>query len=70
MKVVNLVALSILGVAKRAIIKLGTWSGHTDFVIVKMDDFGILTGTLGKMLSRNWVQPHCHPSEHQVFLME
>ena len=36
MKVVKSAALPVLGVAKRIPIKLGTWMGRTDFVIVKM----------------------------------
>ena len=42
MKVVNSTTLPVLGVAKKTRIKWGTWSGQTDFVIVKMDDFDIV----------------------------
>lgn len=43
-KAVNLVALPIMGVAKGVSIKLGTWSGQVDFVIVQMDDFDMVLG--------------------------
>ena len=33
-KVVNLVTLPNLGIAKRITIKMATWNGHDDFVIV------------------------------------
>ena len=37
-------SLPVLGVAQRTPIKLGTWTGRTDFVIVKMDYFDIVLG--------------------------
>lgn len=42
MMVVNSVALPVLGVAKRTLIKLGTWTRQTNFVIIKIDDFKIV----------------------------
>ena len=45
MKIINLTALPVLGVAKRTPIKLGTWIGQTDFAIVKMDEFDIVLRT-------------------------
>ncbi|TYK02460.1 uncharacterized protein E5676_scaffold1738G00810 [Cucumis melo var. makuwa] len=44
MKVVNSVALPIVGLAKRTVIKFGGWKGYVDFVVVKMDDFDIVLG--------------------------
>ena len=44
MKFINWVILSVLGVVKRSPIKLGTWTGQTDFLIVEMDDFNIVLG--------------------------
>ena len=69
MKAVNLAAVPVLGVAKRTPIKLGTWTGQTNFVIVKMDDFDIVLGMdfllehivipmrLAKKFSNNRVKP-------------
>ncbi|TYK02874.1 uncharacterized protein E5676_scaffold968G00030 [Cucumis melo var. makuwa] len=42
MKVVNSVALPIVGLVKRTMIKLGGWKGPIDFVVVKMDDFDVV----------------------------
>ena len=63
MKAINSATLLVLGVAKKTSIKMGTWTGQTDFVIVKMDDFDIRGGlaartqshyhSLSKMLSSN-----------------
>ncbi|TYK18540.1 reverse transcriptase [Cucumis melo var. makuwa] len=39
MKVVNFVALPIVELVKRTVIKLRGWKGLVDFVVVKMDDF-------------------------------
>ena len=44
MKLINLVALLVLGVAKGTPIKLKIWIGQTNFVVVKMDDFDIVLG--------------------------
>ena len=44
MKVVNSVALLILGIARKTTLKLGTWSSLVDFVIVKMDNFDVVLG--------------------------
>ena len=44
MKIINLAALPLLGVVKRTPIKLWTWTGQIDFVIVKMDNFDIVLG--------------------------
>lgn len=42
MKVVNSVALQILGIVRKTALKLGTWSSQLDFAIVKMDDFNVV----------------------------
>ena len=39
MKAVNSKALPIVGVSKRASLKLDEWRGDVDLVIVRMDDF-------------------------------
>ncbi|KAA0049999.1 uncharacterized protein E6C27_scaffold13G001780 [Cucumis melo var. makuwa] len=44
MKAMNFVALPIVGMVKRATIKLGGWKGPVDFVVVKMDDFDVVLG--------------------------
>ena len=44
MKAVNLTSLLVLVIAKRTSIKLETWTGQTNFVIVKIDDFNIVLG--------------------------
>ncbi|KAA0063885.1 uncharacterized protein E6C27_scaffold616G00090 [Cucumis melo var. makuwa] len=44
MKAVNSIALPILGLVKRTMIKLGGWRGPVDFVVVKMDDFDVVLG--------------------------
>ncbi|KAA0039656.1 Asp_protease_2 domain-containing protein [Cucumis melo var. makuwa] len=44
MKVMNYVALPIVGLVKRTLIKLGGWKGPVDFVVVKMDDFDVVLG--------------------------
>ena len=44
MKGVNSAALPILGIARRMRFKLGSWSGQTDFLVVKMDDFDVVLG--------------------------
>ncbi|KAA0057470.1 reverse transcriptase [Cucumis melo var. makuwa] len=44
MKVVNSVALPIVGLVKRTLIKLEGWKGLVDFVVVKMDDFDVVLG--------------------------
>ncbi|KAA0034900.1 uncharacterized protein E6C27_scaffold103G00280 [Cucumis melo var. makuwa] len=44
MKVVNFVALPIVGLVKQTTIKLGGWKGPVDFVVVKMDDFDVVLG--------------------------
>ncbi|KAA0043310.1 Asp_protease_2 domain-containing protein [Cucumis melo var. makuwa] len=44
MKAVNSVALPIIGLVKRTVIKLGGWKGPIDFVVVKMDDFDVVLG--------------------------
>ncbi|KAA0060490.1 uncharacterized protein E6C27_scaffold22G003260 [Cucumis melo var. makuwa] len=44
MKVVNSIALPIVGLVKRTTIKLGGWRGPVDFVVVKMDDFDVVLG--------------------------
>ncbi|KAA0066835.1 gag-asp_proteas domain-containing protein [Cucumis melo var. makuwa] len=41
MKGVNSTALPIFGIARRMRFKLGSWSGQTDFLVVKMDDLGM-----------------------------
>ncbi|KAA0025511.1 uncharacterized protein E6C27_scaffold43876G00010 [Cucumis melo var. makuwa] len=41
MKGVNSAALPIFGIARRMRFKLGSWSGQTDFLVVKMDDLGM-----------------------------
>ncbi|KAF2379133.1 hypothetical protein BSN83_16730, partial [Acinetobacter baylyi] len=42
MKVANSTALPIVGITRRTTIKLGSWSGQTYFVVVKMDDFHVV----------------------------
>ena len=44
MKAVKSMALPILGIARKATLKLGTWSSLVDFVIVKMDEFDVVLG--------------------------
>ncbi|KAA0060455.1 uncharacterized protein E6C27_scaffold22G002820 [Cucumis melo var. makuwa] len=44
MKVVNFVALPIVELVKRTVIKLRGWKGLVDFVVVKMDDFDVVLG--------------------------
>ena len=44
MKAMNSVALSIIGLVKRKVIKLEGWKGPADFVVVKMDDFDVVLG--------------------------
>ncbi|KAA0051690.1 uncharacterized protein E6C27_scaffold60G00710 [Cucumis melo var. makuwa] len=44
MEAVNSAALSIIGLVKRTMIRLGGWSGLVDFVVVKMDDFDVVLG--------------------------
>ncbi|KAA0048138.1 uncharacterized protein E6C27_scaffold63G00300 [Cucumis melo var. makuwa] len=44
MKVVNFVALPIVGLVKQMMIKLGGWKGPIDFVVVKMHDFDVVLG--------------------------
>ncbi|TYK27260.1 uncharacterized protein E5676_scaffold244G00270 [Cucumis melo var. makuwa] len=44
MKVVNSIALPIVGLVKRTTIKLRGWKGPIDFVVVKMDDFDVVLG--------------------------
>ncbi|KAA0054480.1 Asp_protease_2 domain-containing protein [Cucumis melo var. makuwa] len=56
MKVVNFVALSIVGLVKRTMMKLGGWKGPVDFVVVKMDNFDVVLGMEFLL-------------EHQVILM-
>ncbi|TYK02128.1 gag-asp_proteas domain-containing protein [Cucumis melo var. makuwa] len=56
MKVVNFIALPIVGLVKRTMIKLGGWKGPVDFVVVKMDDFDVVLGIEFLL-------------EHQVILM-
>ncbi|KAA0034361.1 Asp_protease domain-containing protein [Cucumis melo var. makuwa] len=38
------VALPIIGLVKRTMIRLGGWSGLVNFVVVKMDDFDVVLG--------------------------
>ncbi|KAA0052886.1 uncharacterized protein E5676_scaffold186G001410 [Cucumis melo var. makuwa] len=42
MKAVNSIALPVIGLVKRTMIKLGGWKGLVDFVVVKMDDFDVV----------------------------
>ncbi|TYK27683.1 uncharacterized protein E5676_scaffold225G00120 [Cucumis melo var. makuwa] len=56
MKAVNSIALPIVGLVKRTMIKLGGWKGPVDFVVVKMDDFDVVLGMEFLL-------------EHQVILM-
>ncbi|KAA0049577.1 gag-asp_proteas domain-containing protein [Cucumis melo var. makuwa] len=42
MKVVNSIALPIVGLVKLMMIKLGVWKGPVHFVVVKMDDFDVV----------------------------
>ncbi|KAA0033567.1 hypothetical protein E6C27_scaffold2458G00030 [Cucumis melo var. makuwa] len=42
MKVVNSIALPIVGLMKQTMIKLGGWKSPVDFVVVKMDDFDVV----------------------------
>ncbi|TYJ98369.1 Asp_protease_2 domain-containing protein [Cucumis melo var. makuwa] len=44
MKVMNSAALPIIGLVKRAMIKLKGRSGLIDFVVVKVDDFDVVLG--------------------------
>ena len=44
MKVVNSKALPIVGIAKKASLKLGEWRGDVDSVVVHMDDFDVVLG--------------------------
>ena len=44
MKVVNSVALPVVGLVKQTVIRLGGWKGPVDFVVVKMDDFDVVLG--------------------------
>ncbi|KAA0039512.1 Asp_protease_2 domain-containing protein [Cucumis melo var. makuwa] len=44
MKVVNSIALPIVGLVKQTMMKLGGWKGLADFVVVKMDDFDLVLG--------------------------
>ncbi|TYJ95701.1 uncharacterized protein E5676_scaffold726G00310 [Cucumis melo var. makuwa] len=44
MKAVNSIALPIVGLVKRTMIKLRGWRGPVDFVVVKMDDFDVVLG--------------------------
>ncbi|KAA0047561.1 uncharacterized protein E6C27_scaffold115G00220 [Cucumis melo var. makuwa] len=44
MKVVNSVVVPIVGLVKRATIKLRGWKGPVDVVVVKMDDFDVVLG--------------------------
>ncbi|KAA0052177.1 uncharacterized protein E6C27_scaffold1589G00480 [Cucumis melo var. makuwa] len=44
MKVVNSIALPIVGLMKQTMIKLGGWKSPVDFVVVKMDDFDVVLG--------------------------
>ncbi|KAA0039570.1 uncharacterized protein E5676_scaffold775G00570 [Cucumis melo var. makuwa] len=44
MKVVNSIALPIVGLVKQTMIKLGGWKGSVDFVVIKMDDFDVVLG--------------------------
>ncbi|TYK07966.1 uncharacterized protein E5676_scaffold265G00940 [Cucumis melo var. makuwa] len=44
MKVVNYVALPVVGLVKQTVIRLGGWKGPVDFVVVKMDDFDVVLG--------------------------
>ncbi|KAA0056627.1 RNA-directed DNA polymerase-like protein [Cucumis melo var. makuwa] len=44
MKAMNSVALPIIGLVKRMVIKLEGWKGPVDFVVVKMDDFDVVLG--------------------------
>ncbi|KAA0045511.1 Asp_protease domain-containing protein [Cucumis melo var. makuwa] len=44
MKVMNSIALPIVGLVKRTVIKLEGWKGLVDFVVIKMDDFDRVLG--------------------------
>ncbi|KAA0056159.1 Asp_protease domain-containing protein [Cucumis melo var. makuwa] len=44
MKALNSTILPIVGVAKRAMIKLEGWNGPADFVVAKMNDFDMVLG--------------------------
>ena len=44
MKAVNSKALATAGVAKSVSVKIGTWEGQTDLVVVHMDDFDVVLG--------------------------
>ena len=44
MKVVNSVALPIVGLVKQTMMKLGGWRDFVDFMVVKMDDFDVVLG--------------------------
>ncbi|TYK06412.1 gag-asp_proteas domain-containing protein [Cucumis melo var. makuwa] len=41
MKVVNFVALPIVGLVKQTMMKLGGWRDFVDFMVVKMNDFDV-----------------------------
>ena len=44
MKAVNSEALATTGVAKKVNMKIGSWEGQTDLVVVRMDDFDVILG--------------------------
>ena len=78
MKVVNSEALPIVGVSKRVSLKLRTWSGEMDLVVVHMDDFDVVLGMdfllehkvipmpLAKYLVIYQPQPHTNTCKHQA----
>ena len=44
MKAVNSKAMATVGAAKQVRVKLGTWVGTTDLIVVPMDDFDVVLG--------------------------
>lgn len=44
MKIVNSMALSVVGLVKQMVIKLEEWRSPLDFMVVMMDDFDIVLG--------------------------
>ncbi|KAA0060206.1 uncharacterized protein E5676_scaffold767G00910 [Cucumis melo var. makuwa] len=56
MKTVNSIAIPIVGLVKRTMIKFGGWKGFVDFVVVKMDDFDIVLG-MGFLLEHGKTVP-------------
>ncbi|KAA0055061.1 reverse transcriptase [Cucumis melo var. makuwa] len=61
MKVVNYVALPIVGLVKQVVIRLRGWKGPIDFVVVKMDDFDVV-------LDMEFLLEHQEPSSAVILL--